>query len=251
MYQFAEKKFLGLPERQQHKKCAELLRYIYDVILSNQDAKEFIAHYNELQNWMKLPVLTDCNPKLLANRYHEHLERANVHIRENQLLPHVTKRDRPVGDPPLPIAIYLDKTRSAFNVGSIIRTAEAMAIGTLYFADSTPFVDNRQVQNTSMDAYRWIECKQKVPLSTLPKPIIALETSPDAIPLHQFIFPESFTLVLGNEEYGCSDETLSAADYLVQIPLNGKKNSLNVASAFAIAAAEIRRQKNIANVRFF
>jgi tRNA G18 (ribose-2'-O)-methylase SpoU len=42
--------------------------------------------------------------------------------------------------------------------------------------------------------------------------------------------------MLGNEEYGLSQEALSARDDMVCIPLYGYKNSLNVASAFAIAA---------------
>ena len=51
------------------------------------------------------------------------------------------------------------------------------------------------------------------------------------------------TFPLGNEEYGCSKETLAMADYLLTIPLYGRKNSLNVSNAFAIAAQEICRQK--------
>ena len=57
-----------------------------------------------------------------------------------------------------------------------------------------------------------------------------------------FTSPESFTLILGNEEYGLSDEWLEACDHIVTIPMYGFKNSLNVASAYSIAAYEIRRQ---------
>jgi tRNA G18 (ribose-2'-O)-methylase SpoU len=65
------------------------------------------------------------------------------------------------------------------------------------------------------------------------------------MPLSDFIFPASFTLILGNEEYGISNESLKLADYIVEIPLFGAKNSLNVACAFAIAASQIRRQLSI------
>lgn len=220
-----------------------MLRYIYDQLLNHYRIEESLEHYNEIQGWMGSNPL-DADLKLIANRYHEHLVAAGVHIRENSLLPYVRKGDKPeTAAPLLPIAIYLDRLRSAFNVGSILRTTEAFALGSVYFAEKTPFVDNRQVQNTSMDAYTWIPCHRDIPLEKLPRPIIVMETSPDAIPINQFIFPEVFTLVLGNEEYGCSDHSLKQADYLIEVPLCGKKNSLNVANAFAIAAAEIRRQK--------
>jgi tRNA G18 (ribose-2'-O)-methylase SpoU len=144
-----------------------------------------------------------------------------------------------------PIAIYLDNLRSAHNVGSVIRTVEALAIGSLYFSCQTPFITHQQVQNTAMGSTQWVSCYQGVDLSSLPRPIVVLETSPEALSLYEFIFPSSFTLVIGNEEYGCSDETLKLADYLVEIPLRGCKNSLNVANAFAIAAGEISRQKRL------
>ncbi|MCE2983540.1 MAG: TrmH family RNA methyltransferase, partial [Parachlamydia sp.] len=90
---------------------------------------------------------------------------------------------------------------------------------------------------------QWVSCFKEIPLSQLKKPIIALETATGAHNLYDFSFPSSFTLVVGNEEYGCSDETLHLADEWVEIPLRGRKNSLNVANAFAIAAGEIARQK--------
>ena len=79
-------------------------------------------------------------------------------------------------------------------------------------------------------------------LKNLPRPLIALETAPLAPSIYDFSFPPTFTLLLGNEEYGLSRESLDQADQLVQIPLQGSKNSLNVACAYAIVAAEIRRQ---------
>ena len=145
----------------------------------------------------------------------------------------------------LPIAIYLDNLRSAHNVGSIIRTAEAMSLGTIHFSNKTPFIDQKQVQDTSMRTHEWIACKAGTLLSELPRPILLLETSAQAVPITDYIFPEVFTLIVGNEEYGCSDEALQLADIAIEIPLSGRKNSLNVANAFAIAAYEIRKQRMI------
>ena len=141
----------------------------------------------------------------------------------------------------MPAAIYLDNVRSAYNVGSILRTAEALRIGAVYFSEKTPFIDNEKVQRTAMGAAEIVPVHRGIPLSSLPRPLIALDTSDEATPVSEFLFPSAFTLILGNEEYGISDEALMLADHLIEIPLLGAKNSLNVACAFAIAAAAIRR----------
>ena len=93
-----------------------------------------------------------------------------------------------------------------------------------------------------MGSYRYVKCTKVANISDLPKPLILLETCENAVPLKTFHFPKKFTLVVGNEEHGCSQELLKAADNIVKIPLRGRKNSLNVANAFAIAAAEIVEQ---------
>ena len=226
---FSKKKFQGLSTQQQHKKCSELLRKLY------------LAEYNQMQCWMDGEPLHNPTAEQLSNRYHEHLDLAKVCLKEHRLLPRIDQGDRcaPVAEK-LPVDIYLDQIRSAHNVGSILRTVEAFSLGSVIFSPKTPYVDSPQVQKTSMGAHRYVECRQG---TLVTRPLIALETSPDATPIEAFAFPDHFTLAIGNEEYGCSEEILSSADHLVAIPLWGRKNSLNVANAFAIAAAEISRQK--------
>lgn len=243
MHDFTQRKFLNFPLDRQHKKCAEIVRCLYELCLQDGSIEEALAIYNQLLNWMHLPLLSQPSAKILADCYHRHLKEAGILKKEQGFLPTIKTQDRLHGEEVWPIAIYLDHLRSAHNVGSIIRTVEAFALGNLYFSPQTPFIDNKQVQNASMGAYQWVTCHQEVELKALQHPIIALETATDALSLTHFIFPAIFTLVIGNEEYGCSDTTLALADYLIEIPLRGRKNSLNVANAFAIAASEISRQK--------
>lgn len=232
---FTKRKFLNLDPLSRHKKCAEELRALYPGSYSSPDYLSFLS-------WMKLNLPPLSSPEHLADRYHWHLAQAALSLKEHNLLPHLRTGDRPSSTPFLPIAIYLDKLRSAYNVGSILRTMEALRIGSLHFSPASPFISNEKVQKTAMGTHAIVPCFASTPLSTLPRPLIALDTSSFAIPLRDFTFPPSFTLILGNEEYGVSAETLSQVDHLVEIPLFGQKNSLNVAAAFAIAASEIDRQ---------
>ncbi|MBA2369682.1 MAG: TrmH family RNA methyltransferase [Candidatus Protochlamydia sp.] len=243
MLDFTERKFLNLPIETKHKKCAEQLRYCYDRLSQGKDIQEEVSIYNRLLRWMDSPPLPSFKPKEIADRYHLHIQLAKVLKKEHNLLPAIRTGDRAESQTPWTIDIYLDEIRSAHNVGSILRTTEAMALGTVYFSSNTPFIDHKQVKDAAMQTEQWVVCRRGIPLSDLRRPIIALETVERALSLFEFTFPPLFTLVVGNEEYGCSDAALMVADYIIEIPLRGRKNSLNVANAFAIAAGEISRQK--------
>lgn len=241
---FQKTKFERLELKQKHKKCALVLREIYEKLLVRDDDIALLKEtYFTYCKWMHLdpfPQLHDA--KLLSDRYHWHLSQAHIQLKEHNLLPHIRKGDHIPKTNFSNIAIYLDNVRSAYNVGSILRTTEALRIGSIYFAEKTPFIDNSKVQKTSMGSSEIVPCFQEFSLENLPRPFIALETSEDAENVTDFIFPKAFTLILGNEEFGISDKMLSMVDHLVEIPLFGKKNSINIACAYSIAANEIRRQ---------
>lgn len=240
MPNFTERKFLALPRSRQHKKCAELLREVYET--PNQ---ELLEDYIRWTQWMEEEYLIQLDRKQISDRYHWHLQHAGCQWKEHNLLPKISTKDRTsTVSPPLNLSIYLDNIRSAHNVGSIMRTTEAYALGSLILSDSTPGPDQKQVRDAAMGTDQWIKWNRKS-IDQLPRPIIAMETSEEAIPLTDYLFPDEFTLALGNEEYGCSDELLQTADTIIEIPLRGRKNSLNVANAFAIVANEITRQRNM------
>ena len=241
---FTSRKFERLEIKQQHKKCAEILRCIYEKILNSKtDYQEKLEQYLLYLKWMHLDLSAlSVDLKQISDRYHYHLKSAHIELKEHNLLPHIRQGDHTPSLDFSNIAIYLDNTRSAYNVGSILRTTEALRIGDLYFGEKTPFTDNNKVIKTSMGASSIVRCHNNYKLSDLPRPWIALETAVEATAVSDFIFPQSFTLILGNEEFGISDEFLKEADYFIDIPLYGKKNSINVACAYSIAAAEIRRQ---------
>lgn len=241
---FTKKKFLKLDVKKRHKKSAHLLRSIYEKILLKQYTKHLFIHYNQLCSWQAIDTFKSTNLKDISDRYHYHLKNADISLKEHNLLPTLRALDGNNEQAPfLENAIYLDGLRSAFNVGNIIRTTEALRIGKIYFDDKTPYVNNEKVQKTSMGAYQLTTCLNSFDLKDLPHPFIGLDTSDKSVSLYDFIFPEKFTLILGNEEYGISNNMLKQVDYLIEIPMLGFKNSINVASAFAICANEIRRQR--------
>lgn len=244
--EFTRVKFASLALDKQHKICAKLLNSIYRLQQEGKAFQTALTSYEAYAGWMGLSLLDLSSRSDLADRYHEHLRSAGVAAHEGCFLP--SHFDKPSAEPLWPIHIYLDQLRSAHNVGSILRTVEGFSLGTVYFSKSTPWIDQKKVQDASCGACTLVkcikvECIREVSLKDLPAPLIALETAEGSSPYHHFDFPESFTLAIGNEEYGCSKETLRAAQKVIHIPMRGRKNSLNVANAFAIVAAEIVRQR--------
>ncbi len=232
---FTQPKFLSLKESQQHKKAGEILRKIHE------GDKTYLPLYRSIESWLSLLPLDLTSPEQLSNRFHYHLSLAKLSCQEHRLL-HVRHFDTPSDIPFLPIHIYLDRLRSAFNVGSILRTVEAFRLGTVHFCPKTPTPFHPKVQKASMGASSLVPYIESADYTELPRPWICLETASPSQNLRNFPFPKKFTLFLGNEETGITKDILIKADTIVEIPLVGSKNSLNVAAAFAIAAAEIRAQ---------
>ncbi len=235
-WDLTKRKFLSLKKTHQHKMAGALLKELFD-----SEKNTLLKCYTQLENWLDLPSINLQSHVEIRHRFHFHLEKAALCQKEHFLL-HVKKEDSSSNTPFLPVHIFLSSLRSAFNVGSIFRTVEAFRLGTIYCSSTTPTPDHPKVQKASMGTFDKVAYKTDCDIEEMPRPWIALETASPSTSLSSFTFPESFTLILGNEEFGVPKELLLKCDALVEIPLCGSKNSLNVASAFAIVAATIRTQ---------
>ncbi len=76
-------------------------------------------------------------------------------------------------------------------------------------------------------------------------PVVALEVTEDAVPMHRFAWPRPVAIVVGNEVNGVNERVLRRADAVVRIPMMGYKNSINVATAFGIVLYDILARWNV------
>ena len=155
----------------------------------------------------------------------------------------------------------LHNIRSNHNVGSIFRTADAVNCQKLYLGGITPApidrfgLPNKALVKVALGAEKTVPWKQaKSTLTVLEKlkqggyTIIALEQDKRAVSLfnieavNKFITAkkDKIALVLGEEVGGLPPEILEQADVILEIPMYGKKESLNVAVAFGIAAYQLK-----------
>lgn len=150
----------------------------------------------------------------------------------------------------IPGILILDNLRSAFNVGSILRTAECMALEKVYLCGYTPRPDQEKVGKAALGTERYLAWEWRPHAQDLLREmraeglaIFALETAARARPLEDFIFPSrKLALLVGNERHGIESDRLQLCDGTLEIPCWGRKNSLNVAVSLGMAVFEWRRQ---------
>lgn len=152
------------------------------------------------------------------------------------------------------IVAVLDNIRSVHNVGSIFRTSDAAGVHTLYLCGVTPTPLDRfgkvrkDFAKVSLGAEQTLLWKAKrstaLVLRALKKEgytIVAVEQADGSKPY--FALRKKYkkvALVIGNEVTGLSRAILARADVVAEIPMHGKKESLNVSVAFGIAVYGIQ-----------
>ena len=149
----------------------------------------------------------------------------------------------------IPLYLIIDDLRSAFNVGSIFRSAECFGVSHIYLCGYTPTPENKKVQKTAMGTDEYVKWSAHTSVEQVIKElkkdeftIYALETTSKAKDISKIKFKKPCALILGNEALGISKKTLKLADEIIQIPLSGWKNSLNVGVCTAICCYEISGQ---------
>jgi tRNA G18 (ribose-2'-O)-methylase SpoU len=153
------------------------------------------------------------------------------------------------------LIVILDNVRSVHNVGSIFRTADAAGVEKIYCCGITPGpldrfknvrADFAKVALGAEGSVAWEVSKSTADvLIELKKDawqIFAVEQGKGSVPYHEARLvardnkAAKIALILGAEVEGVSLPVLKLADKVLEIPMRGKKESLNVAVAFGIVA---------------
>ncbi len=150
------------------------------------------------------------------------------------------------------IRLLLDNIRSVHNAGSIFRTAETVGISTIYCLGTTPVPQDRfngkrkdfaKVSLGAEEMVKWEHIDKPIQLLKKLKKegfeIMAIEQSENSIDYKKVEIKDKTLIILGNEVEGVSAELLRISDVIAEIPLKGKKESLNVSVAAGIVLFRI------------
>ena len=142
----------------------------------------------------------------------------------------------------------LDNLRSIHNVASIFRTADGAGVEKIYLCGITPApIDKwgRKVgafSKVSLGAENSVSWEKVGDTAALAQrlqnegvEIWALEQTDHSIELKNARPAQNFALIVGPEVEGISRLVLDEVDHIVEIPMHGEKESLNVSVAFGIA----------------
>ena len=159
------------------------------------------------------------------------------------------------------IILIAHNVRSAHNIGSLLRTADGLGIDEVLISGYSPYPPatddgrlphiaqkaGRRIAKTALGAevsvsWRYVEdlAQALKELSARGFIIAALEQTPPALPINEYRPAEKIALIVGNEVSGLDEQSLKLSGIHLMIPMLGKKESLNVAAAAAMALYHLR-----------
>ncbi len=151
--------------------------------------------------------------------------------------------------PKFPVTLVLDNLRSAFNVGSIFRTADTTRLERIITCGYTAHPPHPRLHKTALGTIDYVDTAHTestvetvADLQSQGVAVWALETTSDSLAYTEVEYPRPVALVLGNEALGVEREVLDLCDRMIEVPVFGYKNSLNVACTAAVVVYEILRQ---------
>lgn len=160
--------------------------------------------------------------------------------------------DTPHAEPPGTLtgsAVLLDNLQDPGNLGSILRSAAAAGLKSVYCGASTAFAWSPKVLRAGMGAHFGLQIHEQVDLAALLSssaiPVLATSSHADAR-IYDVDLRQEVAWLFGHEGQGVSEPLMAMATQRVSIPHMGEMESLNVAASAAICLFEQVRQKTMA-----
>ncbi|MEQ1500466.1 MAG: TrmH family RNA methyltransferase [Parcubacteria group bacterium] len=150
------------------------------------------------------------------------------------------------------VVVLLHNIRSTHNVGSIFRTSDALGVKSIYISGYTPTPldkfnrPRKDIAKVALGAEKTIPWQYiDSPIKTINKlkkegyEVVTLEQSKNSVDYKNFKPKYPILFVLGSEVEGVEEKIINLSDKIVEIPMMGDKESLNVSVAFGVALFRI------------
>ncbi len=150
-----------------------------------------------------------------------------------------------------PLVLALDCVQDPQNLGTLLRTAEAVGVNGVIFPSHRAASITPAVVNVSSGATEYLRIAQVTNLTHALKTlkeadiwVAGLEFTPEAQEHTQVNLTGPLALVVGSEGQGISRLVRETCDYMIRLPMLGHVGSLNVSVAGSVALYEILRQRS-------
>lgn len=157
------------------------------------------------------------------------------------------------------VVLIAHDIRSAHNVGAFFRTADGAGVEKIFLTGYTPVpaskkfmltTAEKQIQKTALGAEKTMPWEKRELLSELLSELkrdgymlYALEQDDKSVVYDQYPEAQKIALLVGNEVDGVPESLLEQADAILEIPMRGSKNSLNVSVATGVVLYELLKEK--------
>ena len=168
------------------------------------------------------------------------------------------------------VIAVLENPADMFNIGSVIRNANALGVGTVYVVDPSRKLpddwqemrERRKLSKLSVSAVKWTFVKRFDSTADClehlaAKGFVSVVTSPhvkgkQSLYLHEadFTKPAKLAVWFGTEGKGISDEAVEAAEKCVAIPMFGMIESFNLGTSSGIVLYEVTKQRRAYQSQF-
>ena len=152
------------------------------------------------------------------------------------------------GRPESGVVLVLDNIRSAHNVGSAFRTADAFGVDRIYLGGICPVPPSPELRKVALGAEEVVPFEHVSDVVDLVRrlqgegyTVIAVEQTVNSVKLDEFHPAQGrYALVFGNEVAGVQQEVVDACDFALEIPQKGTKHSLNVSVSIGVVLWGLR-----------
>ncbi|GAB2822231.1 RNA methyltransferase [Ferruginibacter profundus] len=151
-----------------------------------------------------------------------------------------------------PVIAVLENIRSAYNVGSVFRTADAFLLEAIYITGYTCTPPHKEIKKTALGAEESVDWKHFtdagsaiIALKENGFRVYAVEQAVNSISLEKMALDnsEKVAFIFGNEVTGVEQSTIEQCDGCIEIPQLGMKHSLNIATAAGVVLWEVIRNR--------
>ncbi len=151
-----------------------------------------------------------------------------------------------------PVIAVLENIRSAYNVGSVFRTADAFLLEGIFITGYTCTPPHKEIKKTALGAEDSVEWKHFANATEAIRElrergykIFAVEQVSNSLSLEKLHFDsaDKIAVIFGNEVAGVEHDTILQCDGCIEIPQLGMKHSLNIATAAGVVIWEIVRSR--------
>ncbi len=148
-----------------------------------------------------------------------------------------------------PIYFVLDNVLDTYNIGSVFRLGDATAVKKIFICGDSEYPPSSRIHKAAVGTEEWVTWEKKDSTIEVVRnlkeggvQIIAVEQDVRSIDYKQLaknLFHFPVAIVVGHETTGISKEVLDISDIIVELPMFGINNSLNVWGSLAIITYKI------------